>query len=957
METTGERETSGPETPGHEMSGRETSGGTTTLLFRHVRAHGGDTAVQEVLARAGAPELAAHVDDMAHWIDYATRIRLFQATVDVLGDPHAMIDVGATAIANGLDHALVLLLRTLGSPREVYRQLPRAVSKFTSTSTMRIVTLGATSATVHYRLHDGYEHSRLDCDYARGLISAVPRLFDLPAAVVGHEACQSDGHPHCVYTIRWPRYRRFALLGRRRDESVELGALRAQLEDLQLAASDLVSSDDVGAVLERITDRAASALLAPAYLLVIEGRDGDEPVVRSSGLDPDEARDLADAMRRGDDLGARAVVVDVASTRHAHGRLAAVFGPGQRGLDQDRHLLEAYARHAAAALDLLTALEDSRREASRATALLALAHSLAGARDTLAAATVVVRAMPGIVGCRGAGVMLWDAASGSLRSVASHGHEPHESRVLADATIRMDNVPELAGLITRREPLVLDVDTASPVVTALLRGVGARSAIVVPLLAGDSLMGIATASWPRSMVGTPALAEALTRLEGLSDQAATALENARLLATVHHQSQHDALTGLPNRVLFARALDDCLRATTEDRTVAVLFCDLDRFKYVNDGFGHAAGDELLRQVGARLRERVRDGDVLGRLSGDEFAVVLPSVSGEDHAVGIAIDIIESLDKPFRIDGRELRITASIGVSLHTGPDGRGDKLLASADSAMYQAKQRGRNQVAVAGGLVKRGVVPSLEAELSSAITNDQLRLFFQPVVDVSGPSESGDVVGGEALLRWAHPRLGLLAPGAFLPLAEEAGLVTDLDLWALGAACRTLASWCQESGRAMHVAVNLAGATLVDPRLLPAVRGALTANAITPDQLHLEIVESRSLVDIPGAVERLGELRQMGVKISLDDFGTGYSTLAWIQALPVDQIKIDRTFIMALPDDDASLAVVRAVLSLASDLGIGVVAEGVEELEQLAALREVGCGLVQGYLLGRPQPELDMGR
>ncbi|MGW6131212.1 EAL domain-containing protein [Cellulomonas sp. NPDC055163] len=947
METTGEQQT----------SARETSGGTTTLLFRHVRAQGGAAAVQAVLERAGAPELAAHVDDMAHWIDYPTRIRLFQAAVEVLDDPRTMFDVGATAITRGLDHALVLLLRTLGSPREVYRQLPRAVSKFTSTSTMRIVSLHATSATVHYRLHDGYEHSRLDCDYARGLISSVPQLFDLPAAVVEHETCQSDGHPHCVYTIRWPRYRRLAVLRRRGHESVELGALRAQLEDLQLAASDLVSSDDVGAVLERITDRAASALLAPAYLLVVEGRDGDEPVVRSSGLDADQARDLADAMRRGDDLGARAVVVDVASKRRAHGKLAAVFGPGQRGLDQDRHLLEAYARHAAAALDLLTALEDSRREASRATALLALAHSLAGARDTLAAATVVVQAMPGIVGCRGAGVMLWDAATGSLRSVASHGHEPHESEVLANATIQMDNVPELAGLITRREPLVLDVSTASPVVAGLLRGVGARSAIVVPLLAGDSLMGIATASWPRSMVGTATLSEALTRLEGLSDQAATALENARLLATVHHQSQHDALTGLPNRVLFARALDDCLRATPEDRTVAVLFCDLDRFKYVNDGFGHAAGDELLRQVGARLREVVRgDGDVLGRLSGDEFAVVLPAVSGEDHAVGIAIDIIESLDKPFRIDGRELRITASIGISLHTGPDGRGDKLLASADSAMYQAKQRGRNQVAVAGGLVKRGVVPSLEAELSSAITNDQLRLFFQPVVDVSGPSESGDVVGGEALLRWAHPRLGLLAPGAFLPLAEEAGLVTDLDLWALGAACRTLASWCEESGRAMHVAVNLAGATLVDPRLLPAVRAALTANAINPDQLHLEIVESRSLVDIPGAVERLGELRQMGVKISLDDFGTGYSTLAWIQALPVDQIKIDRTFIMALPDDGASLAVVRAVLSLASDLGIGVVAEGVEELEQLAALREVGCGLVQGYLLGRPQPELDMG-
>jgi EAL domain-containing protein (putative c-di-GMP-specific phosphodiesterase class I) len=253
--------------------------------------------------------------------------------------------------------------------------------------------------------------------------------------------------------------------------------------------------------------------------------------------------------------------------------------------------------------------------------------------------------------------------------------------------------------------------------------------------------------------------------------------------------------------------------------------------------------------------------------------------------------------------------------------------------------------------------VSSLETELRSAVVEEQLRLVFQPLVAVGeatpGPGPDGAsaprVVGAEALVRWQHPRLGLLPPAGFLPLAEETGIVVCLDLWAVRAACAALAGWPEGPDGPLHVAVNLASSTLLDPRLYETVRSALVDHDIEPERLYLEVVESRALADVPAVVDRLVSLRRLGVKIALDDFGTGYSTLSWLQRLPVDQVKIDRTFICALPADAASAGVVRGVLALARELGIEVVAEGVETPDQLAALRDAGCGLLQGYLLGRP--------
>lgn len=927
---------------------RETSGATTNLLLRYVRELGGDQAVAETLALADVPHTVQSLQDTSLWVSYDTRLRLFEAATTVLKNPRTAFEIGATGLTHGVHPAIVPLLRACGSPREVFRQLPRTVPKFTSTSTMDAVECSDTSATIRYTLHAGFTPSRLDCEYAQGLFSAVPCMFGLPRAHIEHDECESDGYPACVYRVTWTRRRRwFSVVGRRRADRVALAALHAQLQEFQQAAADLVSSNDIDEVLERIVGRAAAAILAPSYLLVVYGTGSSEPVVRHLGLD-DAAAGLTQRLLRGDDLGDAAVVADVASTRHVHGRLAAIYAEGYRPMEGDRSLLEAYAHHAAAALDLLIALEDSRLEESRATALLTLAHELAMSNDAVAVAVVVANALPRIVGCRAATVLLWDPELGALEVVAASDRNPARRALLLSTRLRADETPELVEMLTHHSPTVIRASEASPVLAALLKAAGTPSAVVVPLLAGDALLGVAAAAWDPD-VGADVQRTALDRIGGVSEQAAAALQNARLLSTVRRQALHDSLTGLPNRVMFAQSLDATLQTADDSRTTAVLFCDLDNFKHVNDDLGHGAGDELLRQVAERLRDAVGAANVIARLGGDEFAVVVGDTENGDAAATVARQMVGSLDVPFRIEGRELRITTSVGVAVHAGPDGRGGRLLAASDRAMYEAKKRGRNQVALASEAPRTAPAPSLQAELRTGVACGELRLHFQPVVDVSVAGER-TVVAAEALVRWQHPRLGLLAPAAFLPLAEDTGLVTDIDLWVVGAACETLAGQQPTSARPLQVAVNLASATLVDPRLLPTVRAALSHNRLAPDRLVLEIIESRSLVDLPGVVERLMELRQLGVRISLDDFGTGFSTLAWLRTLPVDQIKIDRSFTMELPDARA-LALVKGVLALAHELSIEVIAEGVETIDQLDALRDAGCQLVQGYLLGRPGP------
>ena len=673
------------------VEARETSGATTGSVLRYVRTTAGDAAVEAVLERAGLPWSAEDLDDQSRWWSYDTRIRLFAAATDVLGDPDTMYKVGATALQNGLAHSIVLLLRAMGSPRQVIRSLPRAVAKFSTTSTMEVVACDATSAVVTFRLHEGYPHHRLDCRYAQGLITTVPTVFGLPPARIRHDECESDGFPVCTYELSWERRNRLRRRRQDADVDMQIAALRGQLRALQSAGTELIAGDDLATVLPRIVARAAEAVVAPAYLLAVRDPDGGEPMVHGAGVPESDLAALAARLLDGGDLGPRAVVVDVASARRRHGRLAVLYGPGYGAMGDEQSLLQAYAGHAAAALDLLIAAEDARREAARNGALLQLAHQLASADDESRVCRVVAEALPGIVGSRRAGMLLWDPSSATLHERGSVGLDDDALRLLARTRVAAEDVPELVRMLGDRAPRILDDRSSSPVVQGLLRGIGTSHLVAVPLVAGEAFLGVATVGWAADEA-TPHLgADVLARLTGVADQASTALEKARLLATVRHQASHDALTGLPNRVLFVDRLERALTDLAEGSAVAVLFCDLDLFKQVNDTLGHAAGDELLRQVAARLRAVVRLGDTVGRLSGDEFAVVLPDLAEVTDAASLAARVTECFAEPFRLDGTEVRIGTSVGLAVElAGGTRTADHLLREADAAMYRAKQRGR---------------------------------------------------------------------------------------------------------------------------------------------------------------------------------------------------------------------------------------------------------------------------
>jgi diguanylate cyclase (GGDEF)-like protein len=430
----------------------------------------------------------------------------------------------------------------------------------------------------------------------------------------------------------------------------------------------------------------------------------------------------------------------------------------------------------------------------------------------------------------------------------------------------------------------------------------------------------------------------------------------RALSLVHektrelsHQALHDTLTGLPNRALVLdRAQQLLARSARAPGVLAgALFIDIDGFKRVNDNLGHAAGDQLLKIVGERLRSTVREQDTVGRLGGDEFVVLFECSSEQPTPDHLADRVAEALREPVELmDGRKIfSVTASIGVAVgqHASPDA----LLRDADLALYSAKAAGKDRYALFEASMYEGVTGrlELEADMSSALQDGQFLLLYQPIFELSGR----EVVGVEALIRWQHPTRGVLSPDSFIPLAEESGLIVAIGRWVLYEACRQAAAWAA-AGRAIGVAVNVSAHQLGRRDFADDVRGALNAAQIEPSSLTLEITETALMRDVSAACEHLEAIKTVGVRVAIDDFGTGYASLSNLQRVPVDVLKIDKTFVAGMNDGGRSRELVRAVLGVGQALSLAVIAEGIEEECQVVALGKLGCAMAQGYLLAMPE-------
>ncbi len=668
-----------------------------SVLLRQVRGAHGEPAVEKVLAMAGVDRTPAYLDDVSNWIWYHEAVALFEAAAELTGDPRIGRRVGEEMVRQHAGTPVATLMRSLGSPEAIYEQLAIAVAKFSTVSEVSGLEVSPGRAVVQAKARPGFTRDIHLCDWARGMLSQPPVLFGLPPARVEETLCELRGDDHCLYTVTWDAEE--AAKAADPHELVtaleaQLTAMAGRLESMYATARDLIASDDLDAALARITDRAATAVRAPKYLLAVRtGAEGRLHVHHRGYLD-EEAGDAADALLA--DTGERQdesrLVAEVASASRHYGRLMAV-SPAAGFFPHERDLLDVYARYAAAVLDTATALDDARRRHDQARALLELAQNVAVAGTREEVAQRLVEAVPIVVDCDRVAVFLWNETDDALTCHAVTELTGEQDDLVRELELRPSDTPLLARLADDPDPqpLFFDSSTEDGFVAGILEQTGSQAVVVVPIAASERFHGILNVSvvdHPERLRPSAAL---LDLLAGVVAQASTALDNARLLETMSHQARHDNLTGLLGHRAFQEALDERLGVDGPDTTFTLATIDIDDFKRVNDAHGHPVGDEALCHVADALCRSVRDQDVVFRVGGEEFAVLLPGLVARD-----ALPVAERLRSavagaPF---SPELRV--SVGLASWPQDAANRDELLASADAALYAAKRAGKDQTALA---------------------------------------------------------------------------------------------------------------------------------------------------------------------------------------------------------------------------------------------------------------------
>jgi diguanylate cyclase (GGDEF)-like protein len=581
-----------------------------------------------------------------------------------------------------------------------------------------------------------------------------------------------------------------------------------------------------------------------------------------------------------------------------------------------------------------------------------MSSELAGNVDPSAVGDLIARHIATATGVEECGISYWDREGDR---VVTYGYYPPQRRVAIESTYALAAYPETARVLAESRQVVICVDdaTADSREVDYLREIGNKVAAMLPLVAKGQAIGLVELTSPRNIAFDE---RRLSLAQTMANEAAMALENARLYEQVRHQAFHDPLTRLANRSLFRDRVDHALARTSRDlSSVAVLFVDLDDFKTVNDSHGHPIGDALLVSAGERLVSVVRPADTVARLGGDEFAVLVEDIDDPRAAVAPAERILAAFSTPFLIAGLELYVGASIGIAVGSAAERTTDELLRNADFAMYQAKSLGKGRHAMFEPRMRDAAVERVELAtgLRHALDRNELILHYQPIVDL----RTGATRGMEALLRWNHPERGMLMPDEFIGLAEETGLIVPVGRWVLQQACHQAREWLDAypSDPPLTMSVNLSPRQFGDPRLVTNVAEALHDAALPPAALTLEITESILLGDGEGIIARLRAIRKLGVRLALDDFGTGYSSLSYLQRFPIDILKIDRAFIDAMGETEGT-ALVRSIIDIGRTLRLQTVAEGVERPEQPGQLIALDCDLGQGYLMNRPQDAAAIG-
>lgn len=577
-----------------------------------------------------------------------------------------------------------------------------------------------------------------------------------------------------------------------------------------------------------------------------------------------------------------------------------------------------------------------------------LANRLHGSTDSHAIADETLRVLQVLQRAPLSLFHLYDPASDDFEVVAAVGYRPED--ITARRRMPLRRSLSQHAIEQRRILHCDDIATdprMDPDISGLLLATGIRSQTVVPLLYHDQVLGIIGLQFYDC--GNEFSEAELDTLRAVSQTVALALANARHVHDLEFQASHDSLTGLPNRTQLHRDATMALRNIAgSDQGMSLLLLDLDKFKEVNDTLGHRTGDQILKQVAQRLKMALSPHDAMvARLGGDEFAIVLRSISGAPQAMGIAASMLAALRQPMEVEGIFIELGGSIGVAVYPQHGGTSHALLRCADVAMYTAKNTdGAVSLYDSAYDAHNPRRLAMITELGAAIRGSQLVVHFQPRLAL----QEGRWCSSEALVRWQHPRLGFIPPGEFVQFAETSELIRPLTLWVARQAVMQLAAW-QQAGLQVSVSVNLATRNLLDVTLPEALLGLLQEFNVPPGSLELEITETALMNDPERALQVVNHIASLGMRLSIDDFGTGYSSLAYLKRLPLHSLKIDRSFVRDMLIDDQDAIIVRSTIGLAHSLGLQVVAEGVEDLDTLARLREYGCDEAQGYVLSKPQP------